>query len=113
MPETDTVLTTGEVQRLLDERGVALRALPGVPLDRLSDAAPDDSGRIYGYPGSAGAPASPPHAAASGLLACVERTVDYGARARPVYRCMRVRKAHAGWALASLPEEDKLAAQGI
>ncbi len=59
MPETDAVLTTGEVQRLLDERGVALRALPGAPLDRLSDAAPDDSGRIYGYPGSAGAPTSP------------------------------------------------------
>ncbi len=69
MPETDAVLTTGEVQRLLDERGVALRALPAAPLDRLSDAAPDDSGRVHGYPGSAGAHGRCSIAAAPGCSA--------------------------------------------
>ena len=53
MPEVDAVLTTGEVQRLLDERGVALPALPEAPLDDLVSGAPEHS-RVYGYPGGAG-----------------------------------------------------------
>ena len=56
MPEVDTVLTTSEVQRLLDERGVALHSLPEAPLDDLASGAPEHS-RVYGYPGGAGAAA--------------------------------------------------------
>ena len=49
MPEVDAVLTTSEVQRLLDERGVALPALPEAPLDDLASGAPGHS-RVYGLP---------------------------------------------------------------
>ena len=48
------MLTTGEVQRLLDERSVALPTLPEAPLDVLAGGAPGDSA-VYGYPGGAGA----------------------------------------------------------
>ncbi|KAK9826721.1 hypothetical protein WJX81_001163 [Elliptochloris bilobata] len=53
VPEVDVVLTTGEVQRLLEERGVSLAALPEVQLDDLASGAPE-RGRVYGYPGGAG-----------------------------------------------------------
>ena len=35
MPETDSVLTTVEVQQLLEERGCKLAELPEEPLDSL------------------------------------------------------------------------------
>lgn len=54
MPEVDAVLTTSEVQHLLEERGVRLAAFPEAPLDGLAEGVPGD-GRLFGYPGGAGA----------------------------------------------------------
>ena len=54
MPETDSVLTTGEVQRLLDSRNMEFSALPEQPLDSIFGGASADE-RLHGLPGGAGA----------------------------------------------------------
>jgi hypothetical protein len=53
-PEVDSVLTSGEVQQLLEAHGRSLGDIPQSPLDCLVPGVPED-GRLYGLPGGSGA----------------------------------------------------------
>lgn len=53
MAEVDSVLTSGEVQQLLEAHGRALSDLSAAPLDALVTGAQQD-GRLYGLPGGSG-----------------------------------------------------------
>ena len=47
------MLTSGEVQQLLEQHGANLGVCPEAPLDSLAPDIPDD-GRLYGLPGGSG-----------------------------------------------------------
>jgi len=51
--EVDSVLTSGEVQQLLEAHGRALSDLPAARLDSLVPGTQQD-GRLYGLPGGSG-----------------------------------------------------------
>lgn len=52
--EVDSVLSTLEVQQMLEEEACQLSSLPDAPTDSLlPDALPED-GDVFGYPGGAG-----------------------------------------------------------
>ncbi len=52
--EVDSVLTSGEVQLMLEVHGRPLGELPSARLDSLVGSVPED-GQIYGLPGGSGA----------------------------------------------------------
>lgn len=54
MAEVDSVLTTGEVQQLLEAHGRPLTELPSAQLDSLVGGIEQD-GQLYGLPGGSGA----------------------------------------------------------
>ena len=47
------MLTSGEVQQLLEARGQTLNELPAAPLDSIVPSIPDDP-QLYGIPGGSG-----------------------------------------------------------
>ena len=47
------MLTSGEVQQLLEARGQKLNELPAAPLDSIVSGIPDDP-QLYGIPGGSG-----------------------------------------------------------
>lgn len=53
VPEVDSVLTSGEVQQLLEAHGRALGEIPSAPLDSVVPGLPND-GQLYGLPGGSG-----------------------------------------------------------
>ena len=59
IPEVDSVLTTAEVQQLIEQQGAEFRQLSTSPVDSLmpissSSGSCSDSGQLYGVPGGAG-----------------------------------------------------------
>ena len=50
----DSVLSTLEVQQMLDEAACALAGLPEAPTDSLVPGGPPEGGAVAGYPGGAG-----------------------------------------------------------
>ena len=52
IPETDCVLTSGEIHQLAESRGVDLAALPEAQLDSLLDASPHH--QLHAWPGGSG-----------------------------------------------------------
>ena len=54
MAEVDSVLTSGEVQQMLEAHGRPLGELPSAPLDSLVGSVQED-GQLYGLPGGSGA----------------------------------------------------------
>jgi iron only hydrogenase large subunit-like protein len=52
--EVDSVLTSGEVQQMLEAHGRPLGELPSAPLDSLVGSVQED-GQLYGLPGGSGA----------------------------------------------------------
>lgn len=52
--EVDSVLSTLEVQQMLDEQGCLLAALPEAPTDSLLPGGEPQAGPVLGYPGGAG-----------------------------------------------------------
>ncbi len=53
IPEVDSVLTSGEVQQLLEGHGQRLSDIPAAPLDAIVPSIPD-SPQLYGIPGGSG-----------------------------------------------------------
>ena len=53
IPEVDSVLTSGEVQQLLEGHGRRLSEISAAPLDAIVPSIPD-SPQLYGIPGGSG-----------------------------------------------------------
>lgn len=53
IPEVDSVLTSGEVQQLLQAHGRELSDIPAAPLDPMVPGV-HDSQQLYGLPGGSG-----------------------------------------------------------
>ena len=59
IPEVDSVLTTAEVQQLIEQQGAEFRQLSTIPVDSLmpissSSSSCSDDGQLYGVPGGSG-----------------------------------------------------------